>query len=157
VIAGIAGVEHALIGMAEKEIGGEHRVAVVGATHRLVPGVLHEAVALVHQDDRRKPAASRWVGQEGRHPVAAGDPLGSDIDMPGGDRHSVLRASSCHQLHGLYGKVNTDGALLRSRSSASRTIWRTMSPAGRISLMRPTASPTNTPVLSTSPSPWCRV
>ena len=52
VIAGIPGIEHALIGMLEKEIGREHRVAVVGAAHGLIPGVLHQAVALVHQDDR---------------------------------------------------------------------------------------------------------
>ena len=92
VVAGITGIQNLLIGMPKEEIGRQHGVAVMRAAHRLVPGMLHQAITLVHQDDRRKPPAGRRIGQQRRHSVAAGDLLGGDVDVPGGDRHSFLRA-----------------------------------------------------------------
>ncbi len=85
VVARIAGVELALIRMLEEEIGRQHREAVAGAADRLVHGVLHQAVALVHQDDGRQLGGAGRIGQECRHAVGAGDVLGGDADLIGGD------------------------------------------------------------------------
>ncbi len=103
VVAAVAGVEHLLVRMLVEEIRRQHREAVARAAHRLVLGVLHQPVALVHQDDGREfPAAGR-IGEERRHAVGAGDVLGGDVDMAGGDGHRVLLStlSTRHQLHGV--------------------------------------------------------
>src|SRR5258705_9783733 len=57
--------------MAEKEIGRQHRIAIMGAAHGLVPGVFHEAIAFVHEDDRWKGTAAGRIGEERRHSVDA--------------------------------------------------------------------------------------
>src|SRR6267154_6326431 len=82
--------------MLEEEIGGQHREAVAGAADRLVPCVLHQAIALVHQDDRRQLGGAGRVGQECRHTVRASDALGGDglgryTDLIGCARHVLLR------------------------------------------------------------------
>ena len=93
VVAAVAGVEHALIGMLEEKIGRQHGKSVARAAHRLVLGVLHQAISLVHEDDGRKFFAAGGIGQEPRHSVVADDLRGGDVDMPTGDVHMPLRSS----------------------------------------------------------------
>jgi hypothetical protein len=80
VIARRTGIELALVAMLEEKIGRDHRKAVARAALRLVAGVLHQAIALMHQDDGREPSAVRRIGHEGRHTVFAGDVFARHID-----------------------------------------------------------------------------
>src|ERR1700730_18625054 len=79
VVSRLARIEGGLVGMAEKEIWRQHGVSVARATHRLVARVLHEAVALVHQDHGREASTASRICQERGHSVVASNVLGGDI------------------------------------------------------------------------------
>src|SRR5262245_34073205 len=84
VIAGIAFVERRLVGMAKEEVGRQHRISILGATHGLVSGMFYEAITLVHENDRRIGTATRWIGKKSRHSVGACDVLRGDDRETGG-------------------------------------------------------------------------
>jgi hypothetical protein len=54
VVIRIAGIERGLVGMPEKEIGRQHRVALARLAHCQITGMFHKPIAFVHQDDGRK-------------------------------------------------------------------------------------------------------
>src|SRR5262249_48008949 len=53
-------------------------VSIARAPHRLVARVLHEAIALVHQDDGREASAARRICQHRGHSVVASNVLRGD-------------------------------------------------------------------------------
>src|SRR5215813_726481 len=81
VVARVAGVESGLIGVPEKEVGRQHCVSVARAADSLVARVLHEAIALVHQDHGREASAASRICQDRRHSVVADNVLGADTPL----------------------------------------------------------------------------
>ena len=54
VVIRIASIKRGLVGMPEKEIGRQHRIALARPAHCKIAGMFHEPIAFVHEDDGRK-------------------------------------------------------------------------------------------------------
>jgi hypothetical protein len=86
-----------LVGMLVEEVRRDADETVARETLRQVAGMLHQAVALVHQHDPRQFPAHRWRRQERRQPAGAADLFRHDVGHC--SRHSGAERSEAPGIH----------------------------------------------------------
>ncbi len=90
VVADVAAMQRVLVGMLVEEIRRDADEAVAREPLRQVARVRHQAVALVHEHDRRQFSARGRHRQEGRQSASAADGLGDDLGHGSGDQRTML-------------------------------------------------------------------